>query len=70
MANFIEVGNQLVREDAITRLSQNLATGHTDTLLYYVHFADGGSVLVREQEYSSLRRKLSPPKRIKKGAAA
>jgi hypothetical protein len=69
MADFVEIGNQLVRVDAITRLSKSLAAGHTGTLLYYIHFADGGNVPVSEDEYNSLKRKLNPPKRTKKGAA-
>ena len=64
---FITVAGQLVREDAITRLSTDTAAGVSGTQCY-VHFADGGVVSVSEIEFRKLRRRLEPPTSRKKSA--
>jgi hypothetical protein len=59
--DFITVAGQLVREDAITRLSSNSAAG-VEVPQHHVHIADGGVVLVSEVEYRKLKKRLEPTK--------
>jgi hypothetical protein len=60
-SSFISVAGQLVREDAITRLSSATAAGVSETQ-YRVHFIDGGILAVSEIEYRKLKKRFDPPK--------
>jgi hypothetical protein len=66
--NFIKVAGQLVREDAITRLSSNPAAG-APAVQFFVHFVDGGSATLSEDEYRKLKKRLDPPKSSRKKPA-
>jgi hypothetical protein len=66
--NFITVQDQLVREDAITRLSSSTAAGVSETQ-YRVHFIDGGTLAVSEIEYRKLKKRFEPPKSSRKKSA-
>jgi hypothetical protein len=66
-SNFITVQGQLVREDAITRLSYNSAAGVSGTQ-HYVHFIDGGVATLSEIEYRKLKKRFEPPKSGRKSA--
>jgi hypothetical protein len=66
-SNFIEVQGQLVREDAITRLSTNSAAG-VEVPQHYVHVVDGGVVAVSEIEFKRLKKRFEPPKPGRKTA--
>jgi hypothetical protein len=66
-SNFITVQGQLVREDAITRLSSATAAGVSDTQ-YRVHFIDGGALALSEIEYRKLKKRFDPPKSGRKSA--
>jgi hypothetical protein len=66
-SNFITVAGQLVREDAITRLSSATAAGVSDTQ-YRVHFIDGGTLALSEIEYRKLKKRFEPSKPRKKSA--
>jgi hypothetical protein len=65
--NFITVQGQLVREDAITRLSSATAAGVSETQ-YRVHFIDGGTLAVSGMEYRKLKKRFNPPTSRKKSA--
>jgi len=56
--NFIKVAGQIVREDAVTRLSCN-ATPGVDIPQHYVHFSDGGTAMVSEVEYRRLVKRFT-----------
>jgi len=58
---FITVADQLVREDAITRLSHNEVAGASATQ-YFVYFVDGGYATVSEVEYHSVKKRFDPPR--------
>jgi hypothetical protein len=66
-SNFITVQDQLVREDAITRLSSSTAAGVSETQ-YRVHFIDGGTLAVSETLYRKLKKRFEPPKSGRKSA--
>jgi hypothetical protein len=66
-SNFITVQGQLVREDAITRLSSSTAAGVSETQSR-VHFIDGGTLAVSESEYRKLKKRFDPPKPGRKSA--
>jgi hypothetical protein len=58
-SNFITVAGQLVREDAVTRLSSTSAAG-VERPQHYVHFIDGGAAAVSEVEYRRLKKRFEP----------
>ncbi len=57
-AKFIELAGQLVREDAIVRLSRTEIPGTPNVTHHYVYFVDGASASVSEAEYRSLEKRL------------
>ena len=65
--SFIEVQGQLIREDAITRLSSATAAG-VPTNQYYIHLIDGGLLALSEVEYRRLKKRFDPPSSGKKSA--
>jgi hypothetical protein len=67
VSNFIEVAGQIVREDAVTRLSSATAAG-VEAVQYHVHFSDGGSAAISELEYRQLKKRFELPKSRKKSA--
>ena len=66
-SNFIKVAGQIVREDAVTRLSSNPTAG-TEVLQHYVHFIDGGAAAVSEVEYRRLVKRFTSIKNGRKTA--
>jgi hypothetical protein len=66
--DFITVAGQLVREDAVTRLSSATAAGVSETQ-YRVHFIDGGTLAVSEIEYRKLKKRFDPTKSSRKKTA-
>ena len=67
MGDFLIIGNQLVRESAITRLSHNPAAG-VPAVQFFVHVVDGGIVTVPESEYHRLKKRFESPNSRKKSA--
>jgi hypothetical protein len=66
-SNFIKVAGQIVREDAVTRLSSTSAAG-VEVLQHYVHFIDGGTAAVSEVEYRRLVKRFASTKSGRKSA--
>jgi hypothetical protein len=67
-SDFIAVAGQLVREDAITRLSSSTAAGVSE-MQYSVHFIDGGALALSEIEYRKLKKRFDPTKSSRKKTA-
>jgi hypothetical protein len=57
---FITVGNQLVRESAVVRLSYTPVAG-VEVDQFFVHTVDGGTITVSETEFTRLRKQLGTP---------
>jgi hypothetical protein len=66
-SNFITVAGQIVREDAVTRLSSTSAAG-VERPQHCVHFIDGGVATLSEVEYRRLKKRFEPPTSRKKTA--
>jgi hypothetical protein len=66
-SDFITVAGQLVREDAVTRLSHNTAAG-VHSPQFSVHFVDGGACALSEVEYRRLKKRFSPSTSGRKSA--
>jgi hypothetical protein len=64
----LTVAGQLVRENAVTRLSHNTAAG-VSGMQYYVHFTDGGAATISEIEYRKLKKRFEEPTSSRKKTA-
>jgi hypothetical protein len=63
MKGFLEIGNQYLRLEAVTRLAEERIPGSPQTLAYCIHFSDGGFISVSELEYKKVKDALMPPAR-------
>ena len=71
MTKFIELAGQLVKTDAITRLSCG-DMPMMDVPQHFVHLTDGGIITVSEKEYKAIKKglpKASPTTKRKTGNA-